>query len=367
MINKRKIFITGITAAGKSYMAKKIMEEQNISYIDFESQWVYEKNAFHIAENFLDSLPSSFVVDAIPRTLVEDKSQGNPLYHYDYSNFNKFYTINQKDTQIICVIMSDLKQWLKNVISKPYYSKEKMKLGYDYDYYNAWIHEYTTKLDTMYDIIYYDSSSNKVLNQKEFETIREGLLPKIQELLEKKQTILKDYIDMMPYDKWYQDIQCIGFEGYSKSWKTWDNIKGIIETDKNWKNKTVIDVGCFHGYFSFICEQLGAKKVIGLDNDVRVLDTANIIKKIMPSNVEFLQWEAGNPTPVGDVALVLNMLHHTKDPLLTLMNLNVKTAIFEIEKSQMPLVSKCFNIIKKIKSHRVDITQNRIILVGEKI
>jgi hypothetical protein len=262
--------------------------------------------------------------------------------------------------------MSDLNQWIKNIIIKPYYTIAKTQLGYDYDYYNAWIHEYTDKLDTMYDIIYYDSSIDKVLTPEEFRLKRDKLLSQVTILRDKRQTLLKDYIDMMTYDKWYQDIQCIGFEGYSKSWKTWDNIKGVIEADKDWKNKTVIDVGCFHGYFSFICEQLGAKKVIGLDIDNRVLETANIIKKIMVSGVEFMQWEAGNPTPVGDVALVLNMLHHTKDPLLTLMNLNVKTAIFEIEKSQVPLVEKCFRIVKKIESHRVDTTQNRIILIGEK-
>jgi hypothetical protein len=112
---------------------------------------------------------------------------------------------------------------------------------------------------------------------------------------------------------------------------------------------------------------LGAKKVIGLDIDSRVLDTANLIKKTMFSDVEFLQWEGGEPTPQADVALVLNMLHHTKDPEKTLQNLNTKMAIFEVEKSQLDLIKKYFKIIKSIKSHRVDVTQDRIILLGERI
>ena len=66
----------------------------------------------------------------------------------------------------------------------------------------------------------------------------------------------KKYLDTLSYDKYYQDIECINFIGYTKSSKTWDNIKDLVD----WKDKKVADLGCFHGYFSFKSAKTSAKK-----------------------------------------------------------------------------------------------------------
>jgi hypothetical protein len=65
-------------------------------------------------------------------------------------------------------------------------------------------------------------------------------------------------------------------------------------------------------------------------------------------------WDGGEQTPVGDIALVLNMLHHTKDQELTLKNLNASEIVFEGNREQRPLVEKYYSVIKEAPSHRTN-------------
>ena len=196
--------------------------------------------------------------------------------------------------------------------------------------------------------------------------IREEMVEKWLSIKSKNQHFFKDYLDTFDiklYDKYYQDIECINFVGYSKSHKTWENIKDLVD----WKDKIIVDMGCYHGYFSFKAEKMGAKEVTGLEKWESVMDTAMLIKHMIRSKVNFQIWEGGEPTPNADITLVLNMLHHTKDQEKTLQNINTKLAIFEVEKTQVNLIKKYFKILKEVESHRVDPGQNRTILLGEKI
>jgi 2-polyprenyl-3-methyl-5-hydroxy-6-metoxy-1,4-benzoquinol methylase len=224
---------------------------------------------------------------------------------------------------------------------------------------------YTIEIEVIKPTFFYDTSTDKIMNYEEFKKIKENIIEQLLVIKTKKQHIFKDYLDTFDtkiHDKFYQDIECIDFIGYSKSSETWKRIKDLVD----WKNKTVIDLGCYHGYFSFKAEQAGATNIIGLEKWEGVLDTTNMIKHMLHSNVIFQIWDAGEVTPIADVALVLNILHHAKDPEQTLQNINAKVAIFEVEKSQIDLIKKYFEISTEIESHRVDSTQNRIILVGNK-
>jgi 2-polyprenyl-3-methyl-5-hydroxy-6-metoxy-1,4-benzoquinol methylase len=213
---------------------------------------------------------------------------------------------------------------------------------------------------------FYDNSTNKVLTLEEFNNIKTQVMTEIQKFKETNTHILKHYIENLPYVplRNFQDIECIYYEGFSKSWKTWDKIKSFVD----WKDKTIVDVGPFHGYFSFKAEQAGAKKVYGLEIDPAILETANIIKKIIQSKAEFSLWDGTTPTPQADIALVLNVFHHVKDKELLLQNIKAKTAIFEVKEQQMELVKKYFNILKQEKSHRIDLDTNlyRHVILGEK-
>ena len=161
------------------------------------------------------------------------------------------------------------------------------------------------------------------------------------------------------YDKLYQDIQPISMIGYSKSFLSWNNIKNLID----WKGLSIVDLGCFHGYFCFRAEDAGAAKATGLDAAEVVLNTTRFIAKLENSTVtEFHQWHDGDPIPAADVTLCLNALHHFSNPLGCLKDIRSPRAIFEIPTTQEPLVASVFTTIKRQASHR----SGRVILLAEK-
>jgi len=350
-----KIFITGITGSGKSYTSKQISSELKIPYQDFDSTWDYKKDNFikESEKGYLDKLPKTFVLDAIP-------------FSNEFLSFKEYCKNN--NVLIICLVQSDINNWMKIIVNKNYYVKSSLYFKEDILYYN-WVYHYNIEVTNFFDLnsIYYDTSVNKLLTKDEFLNIIKNTTHQINELRNKSPYILRHYIDNLPYTqlKIFQDIECINFEGFSKSWKTWETIKSFVD----WKDKTIIDIGPFHGYFSFKAEQAGAKKVIGLEIDKDILETVNIIKKINESQAEFLLWDGTTPTPQADIALVLNVFHHVKDKELLLQNIKANTVIFEVKEAQLDLVKKYFKIIKQEKSHRIDLDTNlyRYVLLGERI
>ena len=174
----------------------------------------------------------------------------------------------------------------------------------------------------------------------------------------------KDYLDKQTYDKYYQDIELIKFEGYAKSCKSWDNIKDLVD----WQDKTVIDIGCFHGYFCFKAEKAGAKSVIGLDLNEDALKTTMILAHEYKSNVNFLNIPADGSFLSADIILCLNVFHHIKNQDKFIDNINAKYVIFEIDKEDLPKIEKRFKILVKKDSHRASSytgdTPNRLILLA---
>jgi adenylate kinase family enzyme len=347
--NKNKIFLTGITASGKTYWAKKLSSELNIPYYDFDFHWSFQNKDSNYEKAFLNELPNSFIIDAIP-------------YINRYKDFQEYRKKN--DIEIICLFNSDIMGWVYNIMNKSFYTAKSPQ--FKIDFYTAWIYFYTTEIDLIKPTKFYDNATSLLMTSEEFQTQREKIINQLKELKSKNQPLLKDYLDSFnpkKFDKFYQDIECIDFIGYSKSYKTWENIKDLVE----WKNKSVIDLGCYHGYFSFKADQAGALKVIGLEMHDSVLHITKLIKHINSSKAEFEVWGCGQPTPKADIALVLNVLHHATDVEETLKNINTKIAIFEIERTQIDLIKKHFKIIKEADSHRIDKNQNRVILLGEKL
>jgi 2-polyprenyl-3-methyl-5-hydroxy-6-metoxy-1,4-benzoquinol methylase len=171
--------------------------------------------------------------------------------------------------------------------------------------------------------------------------------------------VLKKWLSEQTYDKNYQDIECIEFNGYSQSYKTWEQIKDLID----WENKKVADLGCFHCYFSLKVAKEGAK-VTSMDINDEVLKTSKKINEIENNILTIKKWEGGEEVSEDfDVTLCLNVLHHFKDVSLGLKNIKSKIVIFEVNKPMIVNIEKEFNIIEKIQSYR----SGRIILKCEKI
>jgi len=177
----------------------------------------------------------------------------------------------------------------------------------------------------------------------------------------------KRYLGEQTYDKYYQDIEIIRLEGYAKSHLSWENIKDLVD----WKNKIVLDVGCFHGYFCFKAEQAGARLVTGIDKNADTLITTQMIADASKSNCKFFNIDADEIDPHVDIILCLNVFHHIpdKDGFLRKLEPGQKM-IMEIDKENLPKIQKYCNVLKIKPSHRPSAytgdTPNRLVLLVEK-
>jgi SAM-dependent methyltransferase len=87
--------------------------------------------------------------------------------------------------------------------------------------------------------------------------------------------------------------------------------------------KSVLDVGCALGYFSFEAEKRGASRVVGVELRDDRFAQANQLKDVLASRVEFVQKDVladdvGGPF---DLVLFLNVIHHLKEPMTSLRRL----------------------------------------------
>jgi tRNA (mo5U34)-methyltransferase len=93
----------------------------------------------------------------------------------------------------------------------------------------------------------------------------------------------------------------------------------------DFKGKSVLDIGCWDGYFSFMAEKRGAARVVGLDNpDFRVggEDGFQFLHEIFNSSVE---WRRGSvfDLPISerfDIVLCYGVIYHINDPLTAIIN-----------------------------------------------
>lgn len=92
----------------------------------------------------------------------------------------------------------------------------------------------------------------------------------------------------------------------------------------DFKGKSVLDIGCWDGYFSFMAERRGATRVVGFDNpDFRWggMDGFNFLREHFKSNVEFVKGSIFQPLDEKfDIVLCYGVLYHLNDPLTAAIN-----------------------------------------------
>jgi tRNA (mo5U34)-methyltransferase len=84
--------------------------------------------------------------------------------------------------------------------------------------------------------------------------------------------------------------------------------------------KTVLDIGCNDGLYSFECERRGASRVIAIDNltDQRVKSTFNFAKEMLRSRVEWKilsVYDIENLNERFDIVLFMGVYYHIEDPI----------------------------------------------------
>jgi tRNA (mo5U34)-methyltransferase len=105
--------------------------------------------------------------------------------------------------------------------------------------------------------------------------------------------------------------------------------KHILFDELEFQNKSVLDVGCWDGYFSFEAEKKGASRVVSLD-DLSCrwggIDGYNFLHDHFNSKATFVHGNVYNLKSAFkyqefDIVLCYGVLYHLSDPLLALQQL----------------------------------------------
>jgi len=86
--------------------------------------------------------------------------------------------------------------------------------------------------------------------------------------------------------------------------------------------KSVLDIGCNAGFYSFEMKRRGAARVLGIDHDERYLAQARFAAEVLGhEDVEFRQgevWDVGALGERFDLVIFMGVLYHLRHPLLAL-------------------------------------------------
>jgi tRNA (mo5U34)-methyltransferase len=119
----------------------------------------------------------------------------------------------------------------------------------------------------------------------------------------------------------------------------WQTIQKLLPLDL--RGKTVLDVGCNAGFYSFEAKRRGVKRVLGVDGQRQHVRQGLFVRKVLGLDVEFRRLNVYelSPRSVGqfDITLALGLLYHLKHPILALENLyQVTKELLVIETATMP-------------------------------
>jgi tRNA (mo5U34)-methyltransferase len=85
--------------------------------------------------------------------------------------------------------------------------------------------------------------------------------------------------------------------------------------------KTVLDIGCNAGFYSFEMKRRGASRVVGIDTDEHYLRQARFAAEIQEMDIEFQQmavWDVARMGEKFDLVIFMGVLYHLRHPLLAL-------------------------------------------------
>lgn len=85
--------------------------------------------------------------------------------------------------------------------------------------------------------------------------------------------------------------------------------------------KSVLDIGCNAGFYSFEMKRRGAARVLGIDTDTGYLAQARFAAEVNGLEVEFQQmpvWEIARLGEKFDLVIFMGVLYHLRHPLLAL-------------------------------------------------
>ncbi|MHC1582205.1 MAG: methyltransferase domain-containing protein [Candidatus Syntropharchaeia archaeon] len=310
MIRTELVIAAGAMGSGKTTFCRKYAEENNYKFIDFDKTFSLSQYNF---DTFLDriasmvSTPANYILDGWFAEGFPDDSLAR---------------LKEKVRCKIKLFVFFAPAWLiqKRYLEKGGRYKKKNMEVINRIYNDIHIDVETIFIDTT-DFEYKKYTYKEFIKMwKEInrEYTEQDIINFISDLKRRYGTAL------------YQDIDLCGYRtnGYKDCHSTWNAISSAVE----WKDKTVLDVGCYMGYFCFKIKEKGAKKVVGID--INYLDDARKIRSIKRENVIFREVDIERDEIEDyDIILLLNTLHHLRSPFHVMRKIfkHSKIAIFEIE------------------------------------
>jgi len=97
------------------------------------------------------------------------------------------------------------------------------------------------------------------------------------------------------------------------------NFRSDIPLDLS--GKTVLDIGCNAGFYSFEMKRRGARRVVAIDTDERYLRQARFAAEVQGIEIEFRQmavWDVARLGEKFDLVIFMGVLYHLRHPLLAL-------------------------------------------------
>lgn len=99
----------------------------------------------------------------------------------------------------------------------------------------------------------------------------------------------------------------------------WARYQHVLPSDLG--GKTVLDIGCNAGFYSFEMKRRGAARVVGIDDSEEYLEQARFAARVYGADVEFAKLNVYDVSNLGekfDLVIFMGVLYHLRHPLLVL-------------------------------------------------
>tara|TARA_B110000027_G_C16054369_1_gene271492 strand:+ start:264 stop:989 length:726 start_codon:yes stop_codon:yes gene_type:complete len=156
---------------------------------------------------------------------------------------------------------------------------------------------------------------------------------------------IDDYRNWIINQDWYQTIDLKN--GLTTAGKVNTNLRIKWFDQFNFKNKTVLDIGCNSGQYSLNAKKLGAKSVVGIDIDKNRIYQAKMLAKNEDLDVKFNEASIENAHQFGkfDIVICIAVITEVENILgaiRAIKKATIETAILEMDLAR-PLIYMSLN------------------------
>jgi len=124
---------------------------------------------------------------------------------------------------------------------------------------------------------------------------------------------------------WFHNLRLNGFQTAPQHFLgdypeiKFANFRDAIPADLS--GRTVLDIGCNGGFYSFEMKRRGADRVVAIDTDERYLRQARFAAEVQKMDIEFRHmavWDVARLGEKFDLVIFMGVLYHLRHPLLAL-------------------------------------------------